>query len=99
MIKHAAEATHYLVTCRNAENAYSEEGISIACIPTDREGIKIDSFATIDGGRVSDLTFTNVSVSSEELVGELGMATQQSPTRSILAFLQFVQKLLVLWKE
>lgn len=74
MIKHAAEATHFLVSCRNTGDASSEEGISIACIPTDREGIKIDSFATIDGGRVSDLTFTNVSISSEELVGELGMS-------------------------
>ena len=74
MIKHASEATHFLVTCRNTGDAFSEEGISIACIPTDREGIKIDSFATIDGGRVSDLTFTNASISSEELVGELGMS-------------------------
>ena len=50
MIKHTAEATHFLVTCRNTGDAFSEEGISIACIPTDQEGIKIDSFATIDGG-------------------------------------------------
>jgi len=32
MIKHAAEATHFLVSCRNTGDAFSEEGISIACI-------------------------------------------------------------------
>ena len=72
MIKHATEATHFLVTCRNNGDIFSKEGISIACIPADSEGIKIDSFATIDGGRVSDITFTGVSISSEELVGDLG---------------------------
>merc|ERR1711965_921908 len=45
MVKHAAEATHFLVTCRENGDAFNEEGISIACIPTDRDGIKIDSFA------------------------------------------------------
>jgi len=72
MIKNAVGASHLIITSRSSKDYDDQEGITIACIPSNRTGVTIKSFSSIDGGRVSDISLENVTVLKEEIVSETG---------------------------
>jgi|TARA_B100001029_G_scaffold23457_1_gene16117 alkylation response protein AidB-like acyl-CoA dehydrogenase len=72
MIKNASGASHLIITCRSSGDYADEKGITIACIPSNRSGIDIKSFSSIDGGRVSDIHLENVAVLKTEIIGNDG---------------------------
>ena len=72
MIKNASGASHLIITCRSSGDYADEKGITIACIPSNRSGVDIKSFSSIDGGRVSDIHLENVAVLKTEIIGNDG---------------------------
>jgi len=72
MVKNASGASHLIITCRSNGDYADEKGITIACIPSNRSGIDIKSFSSIDGGRVSDIHLENVAVLKTEIIGNDG---------------------------
>jgi alkylation response protein AidB-like acyl-CoA dehydrogenase len=62
-------ATHLIVTARTSGAQRDRGGISIFIVEAGASGLERRDYATIDGQRASDLTFENVSVPAEALVG------------------------------
>lgn len=61
-------ASQLLVTAR------SGDGISLLLVDTDAKGLTRSDYPTIDGGRASDITFNDVLVPAERLLGAEGAA-------------------------
>ncbi|AXQ29330.1 pimeloyl-CoA dehydrogenase small subunit [Solimonas sp. K1W22B-7] len=61
-------ASQLLVTAR------SGEGISLLLVDADAQGLTRSDYPTIDGGRASDITFHDVFVPAERLLGAEGAA-------------------------
>jgi hypothetical protein len=76
MIKNAVGASHLIITSRMSGNYDDDEGITIACIPSDRTGVDIKSFSSIDGGTVSDVVLKNVTILKEEVIGKVNQGYQ-----------------------
>ena len=74
VVLNAASADKIIVSCRTAGEARDEAGISLLIVDADAPGLTSQDFRTLDGGRASDLTFDNVSVDADALLGEEGGA-------------------------
>jgi alkylation response protein AidB-like acyl-CoA dehydrogenase len=59
-----------LVSARTAGEADGEAGISLFLAPADLDGIKLRTYPRVDGGRAADITFTNVTLPEDALLGE-----------------------------
>jgi len=59
-----------LVVCK------SESGLGVFAIPSDSEGISIETRLIVDSQRAADITLTDVAVSTDALLGELGGADE-----------------------
>ena len=66
----AEHAGRLLVSARTAGEADSEAGISLFLVPADLDGIKLHAYPRVDGGRAADITFTNVALPADALLGE-----------------------------
>ena len=59
-----------LVVCK------SESGLGVFAIPSDSEGISIETRLIVDSQRAADITLTDVAVGADALFGELGGADE-----------------------
>jgi alkylation response protein AidB-like acyl-CoA dehydrogenase len=66
----AEHAGRLLVSARTAGEADGEAGISLFLAPADLDGIKLRTYPRVDGGRAADITFTNVTLPEDALLGE-----------------------------
>jgi alkylation response protein AidB-like acyl-CoA dehydrogenase len=67
-------ATHFLVTARTSGAQREREGVSLFLVDAEHPAIRRHDYATIDGGRASDLTFERASVPASALVFDEGAA-------------------------
>ena len=67
-------ATHLVVTARTGGAQRERGGVSTFIVDAAAKGIARQDYATIDGGRAADVTFENVSVPAEALIGAEGEA-------------------------
>ncbi|HWF76547.1 MAG TPA: acyl-CoA dehydrogenase [Caulobacteraceae bacterium] len=74
MVLGAPWASHLIVTARTGGAQRDSGGISTFVLDAAARGITRQDYATIDGGRASDVTFENVSVPAEALIGAEGEA-------------------------
>ncbi|WP_028226335.1 acyl-CoA dehydrogenase family protein [Paraburkholderia ferrariae] len=72
VVHHAEHADVLLVSARTSGNSFDEAGISLFLIPRDAPGVHVRGYPLIDGGRAADITFENVQISMDALVGEEG---------------------------
>ncbi len=71
MVANAATATQLIVSTRTSGGQVDENGISLFLVDADAEGVSMENFPTVDGLRASEVTFTDVKVDSQNLLGEL----------------------------
>tara|TARA_B100002051_G_scaffold77746_1_gene74405 strand:- start:204 stop:1331 length:1128 start_codon:yes stop_codon:yes gene_type:complete len=70
MVLNAESADKIVVVARTNGSQVDEDGISLFLVDATSAGIERENFPTVDGLRASEITFTDVEVSSENLIGE-----------------------------
>ena len=70
MVLNAESADHIVVVTRTSGGQVDEEGITLFLVDSNTKGIELQNFPTVDGLRASEITFDNVEVSSERMIGE-----------------------------
>ena len=71
MVLNAESADKLVVVTRTSGSQVDENGISLFLIDAGSKGIEKENFPTVDGLRASEITFQDVKVPSENLIGEL----------------------------
>jgi alkylation response protein AidB-like acyl-CoA dehydrogenase len=64
-------ADQLIVTARTSGGRRDEKGVSIFLVDKKSKGVSCRDFPTIDGTRASEITFENVEVPAERLIGPL----------------------------
>ena len=72
MVLNAESADHIVVVTRTSGGQVDEEGITLFLVDSTAKGLELQNFPTVDGLRASEITFDNVEVSSERMIGKLG---------------------------
>jgi alkylation response protein AidB-like acyl-CoA dehydrogenase len=62
----------FVVSARTSGDIDSEAGISLFLVPKDAVGLSVQGTSTIDGGRVAELTFSDVKLDAAALLCEEG---------------------------
>ena len=70
----APMATHILVTARTGGGQRDAQGISLFLVEKGAKGLDLRDYRTIDGRRAAEVTFENVSLPAEALVGDKDQA-------------------------
>lgn len=55
-------------------SANTDDGMALFIVDARTEGVAIDAYTTVDGSRAADITFANVAVPADALLGEPGSA-------------------------
>ena len=71
MVLNAESADYLVVVTRTNGSQVDEEGITLFLVDSDSKGLERNNFPTVDGLRASEITFDNVKVSSEKMLGDL----------------------------
>lgn len=72
MVLHGGTADAFVVSFRTSGGVVDQDGISLALIPADRDGLSVQAFPTVDGLQSSELTFEKVEVSEDDILGDVG---------------------------
>ncbi|HSZ53016.1 MAG TPA: acyl-CoA dehydrogenase family protein [Caulobacteraceae bacterium] len=67
-------ATHLVVTARTGGGQRDAQGVSVFVVPKSAAGVVTRDYPTVDGRRASEISFENVRLGPEALVGEAGSA-------------------------
>ena len=67
-------ATHLVVTARTGGAQRDAQGVSVFVVPRSAAGVVTRDYPTVDGRRASEVSFENVRLGPEALVGEAGAA-------------------------
>ena len=70
VVMNGPSADQIIVSARTSGTQLDENGISLFIIDANASGLDKTNYKTVDGRRASDLTFENVSVSKESLIGD-----------------------------
>ena len=70
------EANIIIVPVRTSGSQTEAEGISLFVVESDTSGILKNNYKTVDGHSASEITFKNVEVSKDNLLGEIGKGYQ-----------------------
>jgi pimeloyl-CoA dehydrogenase small subunit len=65
-------ASHLIVTARTSGSQRDAQGVSVFVVPKDAPGVSTRDYPTVDGGRASEVTFENVKVGADALLGPEG---------------------------
>lgn len=88
-VVYAADSADYLVVSARTAGARSDrDGITVFLVPADAEGIERMDYPTADCLRASEVTFKDVKVSAEDVLGEVDgglRLLEQVADRAILA--------------
>jgi alkylation response protein AidB-like acyl-CoA dehydrogenase len=72
MVQNAGTASQIVVSTRTSGGQVDEDGITLLLVDTEAEGVVRDNFPTVDGLRASEISFKDVSVSADRVLGEVG---------------------------
>ena len=67
-------ASHLIVTARTGGGQKDQGGVSVFIVDKSAKGVITRDYPTVDGRRASEITFENVSVGADALIGEAGAA-------------------------
>lgn len=65
-------ADFFIVSARTSGERRDPEGVSLFIVPGDAEGVSRRDYPTVDGFRASEVTFEDVALGAEALLGEAG---------------------------
>ena len=71
MVQHGGSADQLVVSTRTSGGQRDKNGITLFLVDTKAEGVTVESFPTVDGQQASEVTFENVYVSADNMLGEL----------------------------
>lgn len=71
MVQHGGSADQLVVSTRTSGGQRDENGITLFLVDIKAEGVTVDSFPTVDGQQASEVTFENVFVHADNMLGEL----------------------------
>lgn len=71
MVLHGGSADRIVISARTGGERADVEGISLFLVEANAEGVQRESFHTVDGLRAAEITFENVQIPAECLIGEL----------------------------
>ena len=74
VVLNGANAKQIIVSARTSGEQCEESGISLFVVAADAPGVEKLSYRMMDGQLVANLTFNDVRVTADQLVGELGGA-------------------------
>jgi pimeloyl-CoA dehydrogenase small subunit len=63
-------ADHFIVTARTAGGQRDEKGVSVFIVPKAAKGVTMRDYPTVDGLRASEVTFENVALGADHLIGQ-----------------------------
>ncbi|MEX3761084.1 acyl-CoA dehydrogenase family protein [Paraburkholderia phenoliruptrix] len=77
VVQHGEHASLFLVSARTEGEDDSEHGVSLFLVPRDAVGVSVRGYPKIDGGRAAEVSFDNVMLGADALIGEAnnGFAT------------------------
>jgi len=67
-------ATHLIVTARTGGGQRDAQGVSVFLVEKSAKGVTTRDYPTVDGFRASEVTFENVSLGADALIGSEGQA-------------------------
>ena len=70
VVMNGPSADQIIVSARTSGTQLDENGISLFIVDANAPGLDKTNYKTVDGRRASDLTFENVSISKECLIGD-----------------------------
>lgn len=71
VVLNAQSADRILVTARTSGDDHDTAGITTFVVEADAEGLERQDYPTVDGLRASEVTFKDVKVSADDVVGEI----------------------------
>jgi alkylation response protein AidB-like acyl-CoA dehydrogenase len=63
-------ADHFVVTARTAGGQRDAKGVSVFIVPKAAKGVTTRDYPTVDGLRASEVTFENVALGGDHLIGQ-----------------------------
>jgi len=80
-------ADQLVVTARTAGGRRDDKGVSVFLVDKKTKGVSLRDYPTMDGSRASEITFENVEVPSDHLIGEAdgGLALIERVTDEAIA--------------
>ncbi|MFM0631723.1 acyl-CoA dehydrogenase family protein [Paraburkholderia xenovorans] len=77
VVQHGEHASLFLVSARTSGDDDSEAGVTLFLVPRDAAGVSVRGYRKIDGGRAAEVTFDNITLSDDALLGtaDAGFAT------------------------
>lgn len=76
VVSGAPWANKLIVSVRTSGEQRDVDGVSLLVVEKDAEGLSLRDYPTVDGSRASEITFENVKVSKDNLIGEEGKASE-----------------------
>jgi len=74
VVLNAPDADELIVAVRSSGDQRDKDGISLLLVPVNSPGVRLQSYATVDGQRAADVYFENVSVPVGNRLGTEGEA-------------------------
>lgn len=74
MVIHGGSATHLVVSVRTAGAQDSTAGITLVLVDAASDGVSRAAFPTVDGLQAAEVTFKNVKVAKNRILGSIGDA-------------------------
>ncbi len=81
-------ADKLIVSARSSGDTADRDGLSLFIIDAAAEGVTRRGYGTVDGGRAAEISFKNVAVGADALIGEAGAAfdiLERTHARGIVA--------------
>jgi alkylation response protein AidB-like acyl-CoA dehydrogenase len=72
VVHHGEHASLFLVSARTSGDDDDEAGVSLFLVPRDAAGLSVRGYPRIDGGRAAEVTFDNVTLNDDALLGTAG---------------------------
>ncbi|WP_144145878.1 acyl-CoA dehydrogenase family protein [Paraburkholderia sp. BCC1884] len=69
VVQHGEHASVFLVSARTHGNDDASDGIALFLVPRDAAGVSVQGYPTIDGGRAAEVSFDNVTLADDALLG------------------------------
>ena len=72
VVQHGENASLFLVSARTDGADDAEAGITLFLVSRDAAGVSVRGYRKIDGGRAAEVTFDNVTLGDDALLGTVG---------------------------
>ncbi len=72
MVIHGPHAQHFVVSARTSGAASDAQGISLLVVPANAPGVSLKTERTVDNQRSADVSFKNVKLGADALLGKAG---------------------------